>query len=94
MKDIHTFNSGQKRFEISQDGNYVVFRVRKRAWTHMVNAAYVGVCASHEAGRPFSPSATDMIFKLRQSDYSKHGANFNSSQTFKYNDTRKKIESA
>lgn len=73
MKEItHTFVNGEKRFEVSEEGNYIVLRARKSAWGHLVNAAYIGMCCKHGQGKPFGPTVTDMIFKLRARNKTLH----------------------
>ena len=68
----HTFLSGQKRFEVEEDGNYIVLRARRSVWGHLINAAYIGMCAKHKQGKPFGPAVTDMIFQLRKKNNTLH----------------------
>ena len=64
----HTYASGEKRFEIQEEGNYIVLRARKNAWNHLINAAFIGISTKKKAGSPFPPSVASMVLTLKASN--------------------------
>lgn len=69
LKQInHTYASGEKRFEVQEEGNYIVLRARKNAWNHLINAAYIGISTKKKAGSPFPPTVASMVLSLKASN--------------------------
>lgn len=69
LKQInHTYASGEKRFEVSEEGKYIVLRARKNAWNHLINAAFIGISTKKKAGSPFPPTVADMVLSLKASN--------------------------